>query len=241
MAKVKILIVYVLTILIALPAIAGKQKTAEFKDSILGDNKLNYTLEVPKNWKVKTFKEKPEKPEILRAILLKKNYKINNEVKEFNGDFTIPEIQIYARLDEMTAEEFLETLKKDVQSHNSGDDIITQLNLILSGEFVGKEEIEIDSVPAIHTLFKRNYTRRLQGEPYDPRYRQHGGLIIRYEHDVHEVYVCKHQGYLIVIQGFSEREFYPQNREEFAKIFSSLKFANTDDADQPVEEGFEKE
>lgn len=238
MSKFRFFLVLTLVTALTMPALAKKQKTAVFKDNILNDQKLNFTLEVPRNWKVKTFKEKPEEPAILRAILLKKNYKINKEVKELGGDFTIPEIQIYARLDEMTPVEFIEALKKDIKSHDSEDDIITKLNLILSGEFLGKEEIELDGMPVTHALFKRNYTRRLQGDPSDPQYRQYGGIIIRSEHDVHEVFILKQQGYLVVIQGFSEREFYPQNREEFAKIFNSLKFI--DDTDQPVGEGSEK-
>ncbi len=228
MNRTKIILVLVLIAALNIPALAKKQKTAVFKDNVLSDQKLNFTLEVPKNWKVKTFKEEPEELSILRAVFLKKNYKINKEVKELGGDFTIPEIQIYARMDEMTPMEFLEILKKDIKSHNSEDDIITKLNLILSGEFLGKEEIELDGIPAIHALFKRKYTRRLQGDPSDPRYRQYGGLIIRSEHDVHDVYILKRNDYLIVIQFFSEREFYPPNRDEFTKILSSLKFNDTD-------------
>jgi hypothetical protein len=226
MNGVRFFLVLTLVTALTMPALAKKQKTAVFKDNVLNDQKLNFTLEIP------------EEPAILRAVLLKKNYKINKEVKELGGDFTIPEIQIYARLDEMTPAEFRETLEKNIQSHNSEDDIITKLNLILSGEFLGKEDIELDGIPAIHALFKRNYTRRLQGDPSDPRYRQYGGVIIRSEHDVHEVLILKQQDYLVVIHGFSEREFYPQNREEFAKIFNSLKFI--DDTDQPLGESSEK-
>lgn len=224
MKKAKVLVIFMMVIMMVVPVMAGKTKTADCKDNVLTDLKYNYTIDVPDNWKSKTFKEKAEEPEVLRALLTQKNYQINRDVKELGGDFIIPEIQIYVRPATMTAAEFFEKLKHDVDLRSSDDNIINQMNLILAGEFQQSEEVVLAGNKAIRAYFKRPWERHMQAEANDPKYRAYGGLIIQNVHDVHEVYVFEHDGNLFVINALAENEFYLIVAEEFAKIISSLKF-----------------
>jgi len=234
MLKIKFFISMILVIMMAVPSIAGKVKTAKHKDNILTDLRYGYTLDVLKNWKVKTFKEKPEEPEVLRALLLQKNYQINREARDLDADFTRPEIQIYVYPETVSADDFMEQLKSDVETHNSKHKLINQMNLILSGEYIGKQRVELGGAPAIQVFFKRQWKRIMQGDPYDPRYREHGGRIVRNVHDVHEVYILNHNDCLYVIQAITENEFYSTVRDEFAQIISSIKFED-DVSPEPVQ------
>lgn len=212
-----------ISVILPIPAVlGGKQKTAEFKDGLLKDTLFGYSLRVPKNWRVKVFDE----PSVLRAMLLKKNYEVNREVKDLGGDFTIPEVRLFSRPDTITATTFLDELKRSVLSHKSEDKIINQLELLLSGEFVTAQEVELAGNKCLQGIFRRNYTRELQTDPFDPKYRQYGGLIARNEYDVHEIYIFSKDGNLFVMQAFAEREFYPNNKDEFSTMLSSLNFVS---------------
>ena len=134
MTKTKYFLIAAIIAMLVIPAAAKKTKTAIYKDGVLTDQKLNYTMEVPDNWKVKTYKESEDEPAVLRVLMSKKNYNINREVEELDGDYIIPEIQIYARQDTMSPEGFLEKLKTAVDMRNSSDDIITQMSLVMEGE-----------------------------------------------------------------------------------------------------------
>ena len=228
MFKSRQFLVCLLCIILAVPVFAGKKtKTAEAKDGVLTDLKLNYTIDVPKNWKVKTFKEEEDKPAVMRALLTQKNYQINMEARDLDGDFTIPELQIYARPTTMTTQEFFDKLKNDVKSHLSDDDIINQLNLLISGEYFDSMHVVLCGEEAIKARYKRVWERHLQADPDDARYRHTGGLIVQTVTDVHEIYMFVHDGYLYVIQDFCEYEFYGQMIEEFANIVASMKFQDT--------------
>jgi len=198
----------------------GKTKTGEYKNGVLTDQQFGYTMTIPDNWRVKTLDE----PSIERALFLKRNYEINRTIKDLGGEFTIPEISVFARPDSLTPAAFLEQLKIEVASHKSADNIISQLDLITTGEFSMMQQTMIDSVPTIQAIFKKNYSRKLEVDPNDARYRQYGGLLVQNEWLVNEIYILSHKGRLFVIQTFAEREFYPMNREEFRKIVGSLKF-----------------
>lgn len=224
MIRCKYLIAAILVVLLAAPSIAKKVKTAKHKDNVLTDLRYQFNLDILKNWKVKTFKEKEEQPEILRALLIQKNYRINQEAKDLDADFTRPEIQIFARLDTTSAKNFMKLLKADVKVHNSKDDIINQLNLMLSGEYIDMQTIEFDGEQVIQAFFKRRWERILQGDPDNPKYRHSGGRIVRDVIDVHEIYILNHNGNLLLIQASSEFEFYDSLKDEFFKIVSSIKF-----------------
>ena len=220
-------IVLAMVAVLSVPSIAKKSKTVEYKDNVLTDLRYNYQLDVLKNWKVKKFKEKSDEPEVLRALLMQKNYQINYEARDLDADFTIPEIQIYARVDTIDSKAFMEKIKSDVSNHISKDNIINQLDLILTGEFLGRQTVEINDLQIEQAYFKRQWKRVMEGDPDDPKYRQHGGRIVRNVHDVHEVYVFNHNGCLFVIQAFVENEFYAMLKEEIAAIISSIRFIDS--------------
>jgi hypothetical protein len=236
MPKSKILCIAVIGILFSVSLYAGKQKTIENKNGVITDLQYGYSLTAPDNWKVKAFDE----PSVTRLFLSKKNYEVNRDVKALGGDFTIPEIWIYTRPDTIEPKAFLDQLNNLVQSHQSTDNIITKLNLGLTGEYLMMQETKLGNIPAIHALYKRNYTRELQGDPADPRYRAFGGRIARSEHDVHELYIFKHGPNLFVIQAYAEREFYTVNKDEFAKIIGTFKFTDSTDTTKAPTENMNK-
>jgi hypothetical protein len=222
MARFKIFGIVMFIVLGAAMVIGGKVKTGEFKSGVFTDTKLGYAVNIPDNWKVKILDE----PSNERLLLIKRNYEVNRKVRDLGGEFTIPEFRIFARPDSMSAEAFLEKVKSEVLTHKSADDIISQLDLINSGEYSLMQQTLIDSTPAVFALFKKNYQRKLEVDPNDSRYRQYGGLLVENEHIVNEIFIFKHKDNLFLIQAFAEREFYPMNKEEFRKIIASLKFAD---------------
>jgi len=224
MSSAKIIITMFLALAICQPLWAAKIATAEMKNDTLRDLKVNFSLEIPKNWKVKTFKEEVDEPELLRAILQQKNYQINQEAKNLAGDYTIPEIQFFARKDTLSAAGFITRLINDINLRSSEDDIINQLNLLLMGEYVTTQQVSLGGQPATQAFFKRNWERQMTAEADDPHYRQHGGLIVRKVNDVHEVYALNYQDYLIVIQANVEFEFYQAVKEEVDKMLLTLAF-----------------
>lgn len=226
MSRFKLLMVFAIILSLAIPSFAKKVKTAECEKGVITDLRLNYTMECPENWKVKTYKEKEDEPQLLRVMMSQKNYRIDQQARDLGGDYTIPEIQVYARPAKMAPMEFLDSLKAAVHIHNSGDELINQLNLILTGEYVDMQEVVIAGENAIQARFKRNWKRELQADPDDPRYRQFGGLIVQDVHDVHEMFIFVHNGWLYVIQGLVEYQFYSEIQEEFRTIVSSMKFAD---------------
>lgn len=224
MMKAKGLVIFIMVVMMVAPVMAGKTKTAECKDKVLTDLRYNFTIDVPDNWKSKTFKEKAEEPEALRALLTQKNYQINQQARDLGGEFIIPEIQIYVRPATMTTAEFLEKLKHDVELRSSDDKIINQMDLLLAGEFQVSQEFVLAGNKAIQALFKKPWKRQLQAEADDPKYRAFGGRIVQDVHNVHEVYIFEHNGNLFVINALVENEFYRIVTEEFANIISTLKF-----------------
>jgi hypothetical protein len=198
----------------------GKVKSGDYKNGILTDSQLGYTMSIPDNWRVKVFDE----PAVERALMIKRNYEINKTVKDLGGEFTIPEIRIFARPDSLSATAFLDKIKAELATHKTNDNIISQMDIITSGEYSMMQEMKLDSIPTIKAIIKKNYERKLEVDPNDARYRQYGGLLVQNEHIVHELYIFKHNGQLFIIQAFAEREFYPMNKEEFSKIIGSIIF-----------------
>jgi len=226
MHKCKHFFILMIVFAMLVPLAAKKVKTGECKDNHYRDLRYGMTLEIPDNWKTKTFKEKEDKIKTFRALFVQKNYEVNLEARELGGDYTIPEIQVYVRPDTKTPAEFVDSLKAATMTHDSTDDIINQMNLVLSGQYVAAQEIEMAGVQVHQAYFKREWKREMQGDAADPRYSHYGGLVMRPVHDVHEVYVCSKDGNLYVIQAFAENEFYPRVQDEFARIISSLGFGN---------------
>lgn len=217
-------IMSLLVLIICGPVWAGKIPTAELKNDTLQVFGPNFSLEVQKNWKVKTFKEKADEPDVLKAMLRQKNFQINQEAKNYGGDYTIPEIQIFARKDTLSAGKFIERLINDVNLRSSDDNIINSLNLLLAGEYVTTQQVNLGGQPTFQAFFKRNWERHMTADPGDPHYRQHGGLIVRPVNDVNEIYALNYQGYLIVIQAYAEFEFYQTVKEEIDKLLLTLSF-----------------
>lgn len=230
MPKRKLVITLIIGLTLAAAVFAGKVKSGDYKNGILTDSQLGYTLSVPDNWRVKVFDE----PTVQRVLMVKRNYEINKMVKDLGGEFTIPEIRIFVRPDSMSPMDFLNKLKEAVEVHKTEDNIISQLDLVKTGEFSMMQEIKLDSVPAIQAIFKKNYQRKLEVDPNDPHFRQYGGLLVQNEHLVNELYLFKRNGQLYVIHAFSEREFYPINKEEFWKIIGSIVFTDDKSGNQVV-------
>jgi hypothetical protein len=221
MPKCKLITILFVGLALAATVFGGKVKSGDYKSGILTDSQLGYTMSIPNNWRVKVFDE----PALQRVLMIKRNYEINKMVKDLGGEFTIPEIRIFARPDSLSSNEFFNKLKDDIAAHKTNDNIISQLELLTSGEFSQVQDVKLDSIPAIKAIFKKNYERKLEVDPNDAHYRQYGGLLVQNEHLVHELYIFKHSGQLFVIHAFAEREFYPMNKEEFGKIIGSIAFA----------------
>jgi hypothetical protein len=220
MPKGRMIMTLMIGMILTTLVFGGKVKSGDYKNGILTDSQLGYTLSIPDNWRVKVFNE----PAVERALMIKRNYEVNKTVKDLGGEFTIPEIRIFARPDSLTPIEFLDKLKAEIATHKTNDNIISQLELVTSGEYSMMQEMKLDSIPTVKAIIKKNYERKLEVDPNDARYRQYGGLLVQNEHIVHELYIFKHNGQLFIIQALAEREFYPMNKDEFNKLVGSIVF-----------------
>ena len=199
---------------------AKKEKTIVYADSVLTDQKYHFTMTVSKDWKVKSMDE----PSIERAYLEKKNYSINQKIKAYGGDYTIPTVLIYAQDFNGTVEDFEALLKKSLEEHNSDNEIISKLGLLRDSDYVIGDDVKVGSHDSHHLLLKRNYHRILSTDPYDndSKPTKNPDQYIN-DHEVHELYVFKQDSTLFVIQTYSEREFFQENKVDFDKLIASFK------------------
>jgi len=199
---------------------AKKEPTAVYQNKILTDSAFGYSLDIGENWKVKTFKE----PNLERAFLQKKNYSVNPMVKTYGGDYTIPTIVIYAQGYDGTLDDFELILKMSLEEHKSDNEIITKLGLLTDGEFVTSGDVVIDSINVSQLILKRNYSRLLASDALMGKSTT-AKMSEQYinDHEVHEVYLIKKTGKIIVIQAYCEREFYQENMGEFHNLVLSLR------------------
>jgi hypothetical protein len=217
----RILQVMILCLILSPAAIwAKKEKTIIYADSILTDQRFHYVMNVSKDWKVRSMTE----PSVERAYLEKKNYSIDQKVKSYGGDYTIPTVLVYAQEFNGTAEDFEALLKKSLEEHNSDNEIISRLGLLRDSDFVNSGDVKVGSNEARYLLLKRNYHRVLSSDPYDNNAdpTKNPDQYIN-DHEVHELYVFKQGATLFVIQDYSEREFFQENKVDFDKLIASFK------------------
>jgi len=197
---------------------AGKQKTVEIKDDIAGDSLYGWTMPIPRNWKSKSFNE----PGVERLFLQKKNYMINSSVKIYGGDYTIPSVTIYIQEFNGTMEDFENLIKKGLEEHRSDNLIVSKFGLLNEGEFIVSGDVSINSIPARQVYLKRNYTRII----IVPDGSAEGKEKIIRDHEVHEIYLIKRGGAMMVFQALCEREFYDVNGPEFQSLLTSITFSD---------------
>jgi hypothetical protein len=197
-------------LLLASPAIAKKNKTITKTDSTVTDTKYGWNMNYTENWKVKDFKE----PSIERLYMIKKNYSVNQNLRTYGGDYTIPTFTILIKEFDGTLEDFEAMLKRNLVEHRSDDKLINKLGLARDAEFIVSGEVMIDSTQARQIYVKRNYKRVL-----DVR----GRIEYINDHEVHEIYLIKVDNLIYVIQGYCEREFFETNSEEFHRMLDSFR------------------
>jgi hypothetical protein len=201
-------------------AYAKKEKTVTFKDGVLTDTIFHFSMQVPEIWKVRSFNE----PSVERAFLEKKNYSINRKVQTYGGDYTIPTVIIFAQEFNGAAGDFEALLKKSMDEHRSDNEIISKLGILRDSDFIIAGDVIIDSLQGRLVLLKRNYKRVLAKDAYgrSPSPVQESEEVIN-DHEVHELFLVKKGDVLYVIQAYSEREFYPENKIDFDPLILSIK------------------
>jgi len=200
----------VAVLLLASPAFAKKNKTITKTDSTITDTKYGWNMNYTENWKVKDFKE----PSMERLYMIKKNYSVNQNLRTYGGDYTIPTFTLFIKEFDGTIDDFEAMLKKNLVEHRSDDKLINKLGLARDSEFIVSGEVTIDSTVAKQIYVKRNYKRVL-----DVR----GKIQYINDHEVHEIYLMKVNNLIYVIQGFCEREFFETNTLEFRAMIESFR------------------
>jgi hypothetical protein len=197
---------------------AKKEKTVIYTDNVLTDQKYHFTMKVSKDWKVKAMSE----PDIERVYLEKKNYSVNQQAKSYGGDYTIPTVLIYAQDFNGTIDDFEALLKKSLEEHRTDNDLIAKLGLLMDADFVGSSDVKLDTLNARHMILKRNYKRVLTSDSFNSGSVQQADKYIN-DHEVHDLYVLKNGSAIIVIQMYSEREFYQESKIDFDKLINTFK------------------
>jgi len=201
---------------------AKKEKTITRQDTLVTDAKYGFSLVVNENWKVRDFKE----PSVERVFLEKKNYSINREIQSFGGDYTIPTVLVYAQPFNGTIDDFEALIKKSLDEHFSDNEIVRKLGLLRDSDYIIANQVFIDSLPARQIFLKRNYKRLLSEDSFsrESSPEKQAEKFIN-DHEVHELYLAKVGGNLVVLQAYCEREFYAkENKAEFGALINSIHF-----------------
>lgn len=218
--------------LLIMPAIlwAKKEKTVTIKDSLLIDQKYGFSLALSKDWKA----EINDEPSIRRVYLEKKIYSIDSRTKALGGEYTIPSVLIYAENFDGTVEDFEALLKQCIHDCKSDNNIISRLGLLTGGGFINSDNAILDTINVRHLLLQRNYYRRLSGqlmssahsrfEKYTQEFSPHSSPYVTiHDYEVHELYIFKWGSTLFVIQTYSEREFFKENKVAFDNLLATFR------------------
>ena len=215
----KIFLILLTLTFLASAGYAKKEKTVKIKDMLATDLKYGWKMPVPDNWKAKNQDE----PNVERLFLEQKNYRVNPNISQYGGDYTIPRVIIYVQEFGGTVDDFENLIKKSLEEHRTDNEIISKMGLLQDGDYIVSADVTRDSSLVRQIYLKRNYKRLL----YIPD--SGGGISGGREeyindHEVHEVYLIKHGSYMLVFQAFFEREFYDSNAVEFQAMMKSLEF-----------------
>jgi len=198
---------------------AKKQKTGKVKDHTFFDSKFAYELSFLKNWKLKDEKE----PSLLRASLVKKNYRVDPLSKSSREEFNIPTILVFADTSSLSFEEFKNALfDENTRKIKNRDKYAVALEFLTGSEIMKESEILVDSIPAKIITMRKPFERMVE-DPTKTRSPM-GSLRIINDFLLGYLLFFKHNKNIFVIHFSCERQFFGVNHEEFIKIMDGWRF-----------------
>lgn len=215
-------ILLVFVIAISVPSFAAKRKTGEVKDNLYTDNLLNFEVQALSNWKVKTYKEKPEHPKLERVIMTKKNYEVNPRIVQ-GSHYTVPTVVIYSDTTSLSLEEYTKLLAESVNSVNSKSELFQKMKILTETEFYDSTSAQLAGERAKFFRLKNKF-RRAHQSAGGGVLQTDGNTRLIEDFNIYEVYLMKRGDSIIVIHFYCEREFYNTNQGEFHDMLESFKF-----------------
>ena len=221
----KILAVGVLLVFVianSLPSFAAKRKTGEVKHNLYTDNLLNFEVQALSNWKVKTYKEKPESPKLERVIITKRNYEVNPRIVQ-GSHYTVPTIMIYSDTTSLSLEEYAKLLAESVNSVSSKNKLFQKMKILTGTEFYDSTSTQLGEAEAKFFRLKNKF-RRAHLSAGGGVLQTDGNTRLIEDFNIYEIYLMKRGDRILVIHFYCEREFYNTNQGEFHDMLESFKF-----------------
>ncbi|KPJ48708.1 MAG: hypothetical protein AMJ41_04410 [candidate division Zixibacteria bacterium DG_27] len=215
-------VVLAFVLALSTPAFSAQRKTGVVKDNFYTDNLLNFEMQALSNWKVKTYKEKPERPKLERVMITKKNYEINPHIVQ-GSHYTVPTVMIYSDTTSLSLEEYAKLLAESVNSVNSKNKLYQEMKILTETEFYDSTSAQLAGEKA--KLFRlKNKFRRAHQSASGGVLQTDGNTRLIEDFNIYEVYLMKRGDRIIVIHFYCEREFYNTNQGEFHDMLNSFKF-----------------
>jgi len=223
----KFLIPFMLVFLMVLPAVSSAKKTGKIvDDSLYVDNLLGIQVTAAHGWKIKVFREKKKKRNIQRAVIVKKNFKINSLVRELHGDYTIPTVTIFADSTNMTIEQYGDMILDQLYKVNSDNEILLNTELLSETDFIDSITVKVNGLDSKRIQFKHRYKRFLDTSGRDVNWERNGGVQLMQDFNIIDLAIFKKGDWVILLYAVCEREFYQLNKRAIEYMLGSLKVVN---------------
>lgn len=216
-----------LVFLMVLPAVSSAKKTGKIvDDSLYVDNLLGIQVTAAHGWKIKVFREKKKKRNIQRAVIVKKNFKINSLVRELHGDYTIPTVTIFADSTNMTIEQYGDMILDQLYKVNSDNEILLNTELLSETDFIDSITVKVNGLDSKRIQFKHRYKRFLDTSGRDVNWERNGGVQLMQDFNIIDLAIFKKGDWVILLYAVCEREFYQLNKRAIEYMLGSLKVVN---------------
>lgn len=203
---------------------AKKAKTAECEGNVLTDNRYAFTFEKNDNWKFKTNKENPEKPEFFRFEIQKTNSQLPLERKFSPESWNIAYGGFFVDTTSLDLDQFKLLLAKQNRKNKQIKSIAKKAEIILTGEVVEERQLKFGNLgPGCDLTFKEEYDVQIRDVKDD--------YNIITDYLISDVYFAVHGGKVYGFFFTAERAEYRLCKIELEKMLAGLKFPKREKAD----------
>ena len=205
---------------------AKKTKTAETDGNLLTDNRYAYTFEKNDNWKFKTNKEKPDKPQFYRFEIQKKSVQMPIERRFSPETWTNAYGGFFVDTTSLNLEQFKALLIGDNPEHKQKKNIVKKAEIIATGEWVGEKHHKFGNLgPGYQLTFKEEYDVQVRDV------KDNYNVITDYL--MGDVYFAVDAGKVYGFFFTGERAEYRLCKIEIEQMLALLKFPGKDKPKQP--------
>lgn len=207
-------------------ALAEKVETAKIVDNLLTDNMYGYTFEKNDNWKFKTNKDNPQKPEFFRFEIQKKNSQIPLERKYTPETWNAAYGGFFVDTTSLTLKQISALFIEKSNSHRLLKNIGKKTELIADGEFAEEKDRILGKIgPGCALTFKLEYDVQIRDV------KDEYNVITDYL--IGDVYLTVYGGKIFGFLFVAERSEYGVCKVELEKMIDTITLPGTFNAEAP--------